>query len=84
VYTHPPTHAQLQVGLVDGLGVPDYLLHSALGREDGDVYRALLDSAQASPLNATQEGPAWEEVLKPVMTGARRPAGPGIARASRL
>lgn len=32
--------------------------------QDGDVYRALYDMAQASPLNASPEGPAWEPVLK--------------------
>lgn len=34
------------VGLVDAFGQEDYLLHSALGRKDGDVYRALLEEAQ--------------------------------------
>lgn len=52
------------VALVDGFGLTDYLLNSALGRKDGDVYRALYDMAQASPLNATPEGPAWEAVLR--------------------
>ena len=37
------------VGLVDGLGLTDYLLNSALGRADGDVYRALLAAAQVAP-----------------------------------
>ncbi|KXZ49049.1 hypothetical protein GPECTOR_23g135 [Gonium pectorale] len=60
------------VGLVDAFGLPDYLLNSALGREDGDVYRGLLDMAAASPLNATQEGPAWEGVLKPVLAAQPR------------
>ena len=38
------------VGLVDGLGLTDYLLNSALGRADGDVYRALLAAAQVGLL----------------------------------
>jgi len=42
------------VALVDAFGIEDYLLNSALGRADGDVYRALLAAARASPLNATQ------------------------------
>ena len=42
------------VALVDAFGIEDYLLNSALGRADGDVYRALLLAARASPLNATQ------------------------------
>lgn len=53
------------VALVDAFGLTDYQLNSALGRKDGDVYRALLAAAQASPLNATEEGPAWDSVLKP-------------------
>jgi hypothetical protein len=31
---------------VDAFGWEDYALNSALGRADGDVYRALLDMAQ--------------------------------------
>ena len=53
------------VALVDAFGLTDYQLNSALGRKDGDVYRALLAAAQASPLNETEEGPAWDSVLKP-------------------
>uniref|UniRef100_A0A383WBN6 Acyl-coenzyme A oxidase n=2 Tax=Tetradesmus obliquus TaxID=3088 RepID=A0A383WBN6_TETOB len=55
------------VGLVDAFGWEDYALNSALGRQDGDVYKALLDMATVSPLNRTQQGPAWESVLKPVL-----------------
>jgi acyl-CoA oxidase len=55
------------VALVDAFGLTDYQLNSALGRKDGDVYRALLAAAQASPLNATEEGPAWDRVLKPLL-----------------
>jgi acyl-CoA oxidase len=31
------------VSIVDGFGCSDYILNSALGRYDGDVYRALVD-----------------------------------------
>lgn len=55
------------VALVDAFAFEDYLLNSALGRADGDVYAALLEMAQAAPLNATEEGPAWKGVLEPVM-----------------
>jgi hypothetical protein len=34
------------VSLVDAFGWEEYALNSALGRGDGDVYRALLDMAQ--------------------------------------
>ena len=101
------------VALVDAFGYDDYLLNSALGRKDGDVYRcclpravrccglhlnpngdqtghtackfakrpndalptdvsqamrrALLEMAKESPLNDTEEGPAWRDVLAPRM-----------------
>ncbi|GAA6032946.1 hypothetical protein JCM8097_000060 [Rhodosporidiobolus ruineniae] len=42
------------VPLVDALGVPDYLLNSALGRYDGDVYPSLVRFAQYEPLNRTR------------------------------
>jgi acyl-CoA oxidase len=35
------------VPLVDAFKLPDYLLSSALGRSDGEVYRALFDFALA-------------------------------------
>lgn len=68
------------VALVDAFGFDDYSLNSALGRADGDVYAALLSMAQGSPLNQTQEGPAWEAVLKPAMLGK----GGGAAARSRM
>jgi hypothetical protein len=46
---------------------PVLTARAALGRADGDVYTALLAMAKPSPLNATEAGPAWEGVLKPVM-----------------
>lgn len=55
------------VGLVDAFGLLDYELNSALGCADGDVYRHLLDMAQGSPLNRTEEGPAWKSILEPAM-----------------
>jgi len=41
----------LQVALVDAFGFEDYVLNSALGRHDGDVYSALLDMAQVKQLS---------------------------------
>eukprot|EP00210_Caulerpa_lentillifera_P003885 g3712.t1 len=52
------------VSLVDSFGYLDYELRSALGRADGDVYKGLLQMAQASPFNKTEEGPAWKPVLE--------------------
>lgn len=42
------------VSLVDSWGFPDYLLNSALGRADGDVYNHLVKFAQGEPLNQTR------------------------------
>jgi acyl-CoA oxidase len=59
------------ISLVDAWAFTDYELNSALGREDGDVYNALLAAAKASPLNETDEGPAWSQVLQPAMQQLR-------------
>ncbi|CBQ72769.1 probable acyl-CoA oxidase [Sporisorium reilianum SRZ2] len=42
------------VALVDSFAVPDYLLNSALGRSDGNVYEALFDFALREPLNSAK------------------------------
>lgn len=55
------------VALVDSFGYEDYLLNSAIGRRDGNVYQALLEAAQSSPFNKTQEGPGWEPVLRDLL-----------------
>ena len=62
---------QFDYPLISSYPISPPCLCSALGRYDGDVYKALLDMAQGSPLNATEEGPAWEQVLKPVMLASR-------------
>ncbi|GAA6050970.1 hypothetical protein JCM3770_005348 [Rhodotorula araucariae] len=49
------------VSLVDAWGCPDYLLNSALGRADGDVYPALVRFAQGEPLNQTRFNVAIDE-----------------------
>mgnify|MGYP002477592648 CR=1 FL=1 len=61
------THALLAelrpqaVPLVDAWGCPDYLLNSALGRADGNVYPALVRFAQGEPLNETRFNVAIDE-----------------------
>jgi acyl-CoA oxidase len=42
------------VALVDSLDYSDRELHSVLGRRDGNVYPALLEWAQQSPLNKSE------------------------------
>lgn len=60
------------ISLADSWAFTDYELNSALGKADGDVYNDLLNRAKLSPLNATDEGPAWETVLKPAMEELRQ------------
>jgi acyl-CoA oxidase len=72
------------VTLVDAFAFEDYYLNSALGRADGDVYRALYDMAQGSPLNRTEEGPAWEHVIKPGMAKPSALLGAGTRGLSKL
>lgn len=55
------------IALVDALGYEDYLLNSAIGRKDGNIYEALLRAAQESPFNRTAEGPGWEPVLRDLL-----------------
>ena len=42
------------IGLVDAFEIPDRILNSALGREDGRVYEALFAAARKSSLNIDQ------------------------------
>lgn len=54
------------VKLVDAWSIPDYLLESALGRYDGDVYNALWRKAhQENPLNLQTFNPDYktEEIV---------------------
>jgi acyl-CoA oxidase len=54
------------VNLVDAWAIPDYLLDSALGRQDGDVYNALWKKAHLeNPLNIQTFNPDFrtEEIV---------------------
>jgi acyl-CoA oxidase len=53
------------VAAVDAFGLSDYFLHSALGCEDGDVYKRLFDQVQGLPLNVSATGPGYERLLQP-------------------
>ncbi|KAI8088712.1 acyl-CoA dehydrogenase/oxidase C-terminal [Halteromyces radiatus] len=53
------------VPLVDAFALPDYYLHSALGRSDGNVYKAMTEMAEREPLNHTQVVSSYEECIKP-------------------
>ncbi|KAG0171397.1 hypothetical protein DFQ28_001063 [Apophysomyces sp. BC1034] len=56
------------VGLVDAFALPDYYLHSALGKYDGRVYEAMTKMAEREPLNHTQVVEGYEECIKPLIS----------------
>lgn len=62
------------VRLVDAWAIPDYLLDSALGREDGDVYNALWKKAHL-------ENPLNTEVFNPDFKTAEIVMGEGAEQA---
>jgi acyl-CoA oxidase len=63
------------VGLVDAFALPDYYLHSALGRYDGRVYESMTSMAESEPLNQTLVVPGYNEYIKPfVHAGKNRAA----------
>lgn len=60
------------LALVDSYGYEDYLLNSAIGKKDGDVYNNLLNAARYAPFNATEEGPGWKPVLQTLLDPTHR------------
>ncbi|KAI9313438.1 acyl-CoA dehydrogenase/oxidase C-terminal [Dichotomocladium elegans] len=63
------------VSLVDAFALPDYFLHSALGRYDGKVYKAYTDMAEREPLNHTLVVDGYEQYIKPLVhDGLKTPA----------
>ncbi|XP_013188651.1 probable peroxisomal acyl-coenzyme A oxidase 1 [Amyelois transitella] len=59
------------VGLVDGFGIRDETLGSALGSYDGRVYERLMEEALKSPLNAQPVNDSFHKYLKPFMSKAK-------------
>ncbi|KAK3759079.1 hypothetical protein RRG08_010693 [Elysia crispata] len=55
------------VALVDAFDFPDQVLGSALGRWDGNVYEAIMETARKSTLNKSQVHPAFYKYQKPFM-----------------
>ncbi|KAL9961614.1 hypothetical protein ACROYT_G030588 [Oculina patagonica] len=55
------------VSLVDAFDYSDYVLNSALGRYDGNVYEDLFRWAQRSVLNKEQVQPGYYKYLRPLM-----------------
>jgi len=55
------------VKLVDAFDFSDFRLKSTLGRFDGNVYPAILETSKRDPLNATEPGPGYEQHLRRLM-----------------
>lgn len=61
------------VSLVDAFALPDYFLHSALGRYDGKVYESMTEMAEREPLNHTLVVDGYDECIKPfVVKGLKK------------
>jgi acyl-CoA oxidase len=69
------------VALVDAFDYSDFILKSALGRYDGNVYPAIMAASEKDPLNKQEIGPGYEEHLKRLISGG---AGVYTGTASRL
>lgn len=54
------------VSLVDAFALPDYFLHSALGRYDGKVYESMTEMAEREPLNHTLVVDGYDSFIKPL------------------
>jgi acyl-CoA oxidase len=64
------------VALVDARDFSDFRLKSCVGRWDGNVYEAILESSKRDPLNATEPGPGYDAHLrKLIVQGAARYTG---------
>ncbi|OQR95683.1 peroxisomal acyl-coenzyme A oxidase [Thraustotheca clavata] len=55
------------ISLVDGFGITDFELNSAIGRYDGDIYRALIERAAKEPLNKTDVVEGYHKYLQPIL-----------------
>mmetsp|Transcript_5797 Transcript_5797/g.8355 ORF Transcript_5797/g.8355 Transcript_5797/m.8355 type:complete len:752 (+) Transcript_5797:86-2341(+) len=62
------------VALCDARDFSDFRLKSALGRKDGNVYPAIMESSLKDSLNATEPGPGYNEHLKKLIV-----AGAGVS-----
>jgi len=58
------------VALVDARDFSDFRLKSALGRNDGHVYPAIMAAAKKDPLNSTDPGPGYEHLKRLIVDGA--------------
>jgi acyl-CoA oxidase len=59
------------VALVDAFALPDYLLHSALGRADGRVYEGMTEMAELEPVNVSDVYPIAAQTVSEVLAAAK-------------
>ncbi|KAL3665587.1 hypothetical protein V7S43_009621 [Phytophthora oleae] len=55
------------VRLTDAWDFSDFELNSAIGRYDGDIYRALVEEAKRVPLNAKDVVDGYDKYLRPLI-----------------
>lgn len=67
--------AEQAIGLTDAFHFDDFELESALGRNDGNAYEAMFQSALKEPLNQGMDGKAvvegYEKYLRPLIHQSR-------------
>ncbi|CAM9695028.1 unnamed protein product [Discosporangium mesarthrocarpum] len=61
----------MAIPLVDAWDMSDFQLNSALGRYDGNVYEALMETTERNPMNHSDPVEGYEDYLRPVIKGAR-------------
>ncbi|KAI9257747.1 acyl-CoA dehydrogenase/oxidase [Helicostylum pulchrum] len=55
------------VALVDAFDFPDYLLNSALGENNGDVYEKMVAMAGKEPMNQLGVADGYQEFIRPLI-----------------
>ena len=53
------------LALVDAFNIPDFVIDSPLGRQDGDVYRALFEQVKNAP-RATGVPSYYDQLIRPL------------------
>ncbi|MBM6385003.1 MAG: hypothetical protein JSY10_13610 [Paenibacillus sp.] len=55
------------VALVDAFDFPDYLLNSALGENNGDVYEKMVAMTEKEPMNQFKVADGYQEFIRPLI-----------------
>eukprot|EP01100_Stratorugosa_tubuloviscum_P005869 TRINITY_DN257_c0_g2_i1.p1 TRINITY_DN257_c0_g2~~TRINITY_DN257_c0_g2_i1.p1 ORF type:complete len:782 (-),score=436.30 TRINITY_DN257_c0_g2_i1:86-2431(-) len=54
------------VSIVDAFNLPDFILCSALGKKDGDIYQNYFDRVNSAP-KAKGKSPYWDQLIAPLV-----------------